>query len=382
MSEKNPSNSAIRILLTGDVMLGRGVDQILPHPCDPTIHESYLKSALDYVTLAEKAHGKIKKPVTFAYPWGDSLIVLQDFSPDLKIINLETSLTTSKDYWPGKAVNYRMNPKNLPCLSEIKVDAAVLANNHVLDWGYEGLQETLKRLKAAGIQNVGAGKDLAEASRPVIFQIPKKGRVVVFAYGSPTSGVPKAWAASQDKAGVNYLEDFSKETLNKVIKEINKYQQNRQAVIVSIHWGGNWGYEIEAEQQKFAHELIDRAGVDVVHGHSSHHAKGVESYQGKLIFYGCGDLINDYEGIEGYEAFRDDLALMYFISWDAGAGRLVGLEIVPFKIKQFQLRSPSKQDVLWLREKFNREGKILNTEFELNSKFPRPTLSLCLSAGS
>jgi Putative enzyme of poly-gamma-glutamate biosynthesis (capsule formation) len=81
-------------------------------------------------------------------------------------------------------------------------------------------------------------------------------------------------------------------------------KQQGDIVVASIHWGGNWDYKVPREQREFAHKLIDEAGVDVIHGHSSHHIKGIEVYRGKLIMYGCSDLLNDYEGISGlYEDF-------------------------------------------------------------------------------
>ncbi|MFP3607435.1 CapA family protein, partial [Paraburkholderia sp. SIMBA_053] len=89
-------------------------------------------------------------------------------------------------------------------------------------------------------------------------------------------------------------------------------RQAADIVIVSIHWGENFDFDIPTSQRYFAHELIDSAGADLVHGHSSHHVKGIELYRGKLVLYGAGDFINDYEGIGGQEAFRSDLALMYF----------------------------------------------------------------------
>ena len=70
-----------------------------------------------------------------------------------------------------------------------------------------------------------------------------------------------------------------------------------------------------AIQSQLAHSLLDEAGVDVIHGHSSHHVKGIEVYKGKAILYGCGDFLTDYEGIQGYEEFRDDLVLMYFLTY-------------------------------------------------------------------
>jgi poly-gamma-glutamate synthesis protein (capsule biosynthesis protein) len=68
-------------------------------------------------------------------------------------------------------------------------------------------------------------------------------------------------------------------------------------VVVSIHWGPNWGYHVPSSHRRFARALIDRAGVHVIHGHSSHHPLGIEVYRNRPILYGCGDLINDYEGI-------------------------------------------------------------------------------------
>jgi poly-gamma-glutamate capsule biosynthesis protein CapA/YwtB (metallophosphatase superfamily) len=73
--------------------------------------------------------------------------------------------------------------------------------------------------------------------------------------------------------------------------------------VVSIHWGPNWGYEVPQAQQDFAYTLIDHHGVNIIHGHSSHHVKGIEIHRSRPIFYGCGDLLTDYEGIEGYEFF-------------------------------------------------------------------------------
>jgi poly-gamma-glutamate synthesis protein (capsule biosynthesis protein) len=134
-------------------------------------------------------------------------------------------------------------------------------------------------------------------------------------------------------------------------------KQKGDIVVVSIHWGGNWGYQIPPEQIDFSHKLIDEAGVDLIHGHSSHHVKGMEVYKGKLILYGCGDFLNDYEGIGGYEYYRDDLALMYFTDMDPSTGRLVHLQMTPTQTRRFRVNRASGADVEWLRDLLNREGK-------------------------
>jgi hypothetical protein len=94
---------SVTMFLAGDVMLGRGIDQILPHPGDPLIHEPYVNDAAYYVELAERANGPMPGPVDYAYVWGDALEMLERLAPDLRLVNLETSITDSDDYWAGKA---------------------------------------------------------------------------------------------------------------------------------------------------------------------------------------------------------------------------------------------------------------------------------------
>jgi poly-gamma-glutamate capsule biosynthesis protein CapA/YwtB (metallophosphatase superfamily) len=368
---KNESRTAnlITLFMSGDVMTGRGIDQVLPHPGDPGLYEPYMKSSKGYVKLAEEANGPIPQPVDFSYIWGDALDELERVVPDLRIINLETSLTKSDDYWKGKGVHYRMNPENIPCITAAEIDYCSLANNHILDWGYPGLSETLETLKKAKIKSAGAGQDLIEAETPAVLEVKGKGRVILFSFGSKTSGIPLSWAASKERPGVNLLMDFSEKTVREIKEKIQELKQQGDVVVASIHWGGNWGYEVPQEQREFAHKLIDDAGVDLIHGHSSHHVKGIEVYQGKLILYGSGDFLNDYEGISGYESFRDDLGLMYFVNVDPSTGKLVALKMTPTQIKRFRVNRASRVDALWLRDILNREGRKFGTQVELDKDF-------------
>jgi poly-gamma-glutamate capsule biosynthesis protein CapA/YwtB (metallophosphatase superfamily) len=356
----------ITLFLCGDVMIGRGIDQILPHASDPAIHEGYMKDARGYVEIAEKVNGPIPRSVAPGYIWGDALDELERIAPDLRIINLETSVTKSDDYWEGKQIHYRMYPQNIDCITAAKIDACSLANNHVLDWGYSGLKETLETLRKAKIKGVGAGMDLKEAESPAIVEIPGKGRVVVFAFGSPTSGVPLSWGASKKRPGINLQRDFSDDTVEGIGKSVQEVKQERDIIIASFHWGGNWGYNVPEEEIHFAHKLIDEAGVDIIHGHSSHHVKGIEVYHDRLILYGCGDLLNDYEGIGGYEYYRDDLGLMYFLSMDPPTGKLVQLQMTPTQIKHFKVNRTPRDDALWLAHTLNREGSRFGTRVELD----------------
>lgn len=185
------------LFLSGDVMTGRDVDQILAHSCPPGLQEAYVRDARDYVALAEEAHGPIPRPVSPAYIWGDALEELERAAPEARIINLETSVTTSSDFWPGKA----------------SITGCIRGTSTV-------------------------------SARP--------------------------------------------------------------------------------------------GGVDLIHGHSSHHPRPIEIYRDKLVLYGCGDFITDYEGITGYEQFRDDLVLMYFPRLDPDTGDLVTLHMTPLQVHQMR----------------------------------------------
>jgi poly-gamma-glutamate capsule biosynthesis protein CapA/YwtB (metallophosphatase superfamily) len=366
MTEKTGNHpDYLTLFLCGDVMTGRGIDQVLPHPGDPSLHEPYVRNAKEYVALAEMANGPIPAPVDFTYIWGDALTELNKVSPDARIINLETSITASNDYWQFKGIHYRMHPKNIPCITAAGIDCCVLANNHVLDWGYKGLTETLQTLHSVDIKTAGAGHDAKEAEAPAVIPVAEKSRVIVFSFGMASSGVTTDWAARHDRPGVNLLSDFSGTSVDHIRETVQAVKGKRDVVIASIHWGENWGYDIPPERIQFAHKLLDAAGIDVIHGHSSHHPTGIEIYHDKPIIYGCGDFLNDYEGISGYEEFRGDLTLMYFVRMAPLTEKLVSLEMVPMQIRRFQLQRASELDAQWLRDTLNRECKKFNHRVEL-----------------
>src|SRR5262245_5507733 len=150
-------------------MTGRGIDQILPHPLDPRLFEGWLTSSVDYVRLAERRWGALPRQVPFDYVWGDALELWRTTDPDLRIGNLETSVTFADAPAP-KGINYRMSPQNVGVLTAAQFDCCPLANNHVLDWGRVGLIETLETLRRAGIATAGAGRDLVEASTPAMLK--------------------------------------------------------------------------------------------------------------------------------------------------------------------------------------------------------------------
>ncbi|MER6350040.1 CapA family protein [Streptomyces sp. NPDC001595] len=338
----------VTLFLCGDVMLGRGVDQILPHPGDPGLREDYVRDARGYVELAEAANGPVPAPVDWSWPWGEALGVLARVAPDARILNLETAVTADGAFAPGKAVHYRMHPANLPALTVARPDVCVLANNHVLDFGRAGLTETLDALAGAGLRTAGAGRDAEAAYAPAVVEVGAGARVLVLALGMTSSGVPPGWTATEERPGVAHVPAPSPAAAEAVLRRVGRVRRPGDVVVVSVHWGSNWGHRVPRDQVRFAHALVD-GGVDVVHGHSSHHPRRVERYRDRLVLYGCGDFVDDYEGITGYEEYRDDLRLMFLVSVEAATGRLRGLRLVPLRARRMRLEHPTADDRAWLR---------------------------------
>ena len=125
--------------------------------------------------------------------------------------------------------------------------------------------------------------------------------------------------------------------------------------VVSVHWGGNWGYDVPADHRRFARRLVE-AGVHVVHGHSSHHPRPVEMYRGGLVLYGCGDLVNDYEGIAPHGSLRSDAGCLYAATLDRASGALQRLQVVPLQLRRFRLQRADAPARRWLERVFNEEG--------------------------
>lgn len=232
------ADGTLTLFLGGDVMTGRGVDQVLAHPGDPRLWEAYVRDARTYVELAERANGPVPRPVDDTWPWGDALAVLDAAAPDLRLVNLETSVTRSDDVAAGKAVHYRMTPDNIGCLTAARLDVCVLANNHVLDFGPRGLTDTVAALAGAGITTVGAGADQAAAERPAVLT-PDGHRVVVTSCGTGDSGIPAAWAATPGRSGVHRLPGLSTATADRLADRLDRSGATAQVSVVSIHWGSN-----------------------------------------------------------------------------------------------------------------------------------------------
>ena len=351
--------------LAGDVMTGRGIDQVMAHPCSPELYEGWLRDAREYVKLAEKVHGRIPHPVPPEHIWGEALAEIERHQPDLSLVNLETAITPHGHPWPAKGIHYRMNPRHVDALQAARLDVCSLANNHVLDWGGDGLRDTLSTLHAAGIRTAGAGINRAAAEAPAILLTPQGGRWLVFAWATTDSGVPQPWQATAQQPGIQKLETLDEHSALQVAQTVTRQRQPGDRVIVSLHWGGNWSWDVPEEQQRFAHRLIDWGVADLVHGHSSHHPRPIEVYRDKLILYGCGDLINDYEGIGRHEVGDTGVACLYFARVSPRTGKLHHLEVQAWTLKKFRLvraAAPEKQEFLTL---FNTHSAAFQTRLDV-----------------
>ncbi|WP_280438231.1 CapA family protein [Nocardia carnea] len=336
----------VTVLLGGDVMLGRGVDQLLPRPGHPVLREPCVRDARRYVELAEQAAGPIPRPYGFTGPWGEVTRILDELAPDVRLVNLETAITADGSFAAGKGVHYRMHPGNLAALTALRPDACALSNNHSLDFGIRGLTDTLEALSRAGIRALGAGMNLAAAQRPGEVPVSGDHRVLIASISTLSSGVPSSWAARGDRPGVWLIDHPSARHADEVTARFAPVRRSGDHTIVSVHWGPNWGCGTGLSEREFAHRLID-TGTDIVHGHSAHHPRAIEIYRGRPILYGCGDVVDDYEGIGGHESYRPELRLLYLVTLVLGGPAEV--RMLPLRIRHMRLERAGPADVRWLQ---------------------------------
>ncbi|MFP4114285.1 MAG: CapA family protein [Spirochaetota bacterium] len=368
----------LRLAFAGDVMLGRGIDQIQRQSVPPELREPAVSDARDYVRLAERASGPIPRDVDPDYVWGDAAQTLREFAPHAFVLNLETSFTRSDFFDPTKGIHYRAHPDNVRILTSVADPICAVANNHVLDLGEEGLEETLTTLSHASVPHCGAGKNSPQARRPAMVEVADRRDsrrgvlteecaehdartcVVVLSCCVFTSGVAPGWGAGPDRPGVFLLDRLDADAVRSLRDLADRHRSAGDAVVVSIHWGGNWGYAVHPEEVEFAHALVDEGVADVVHGHSSHHARPFEVYRGKPIFYGCGDLINDYEGIRGHETYRPELTSIFLVTYDPDSRGLSDLRIAPFRLSRLRLAEAGPEDSRWIAETMGNVNRLVN----------------------
>lgn len=292
----------MRILLVGDVMLGRLVNQVLAaeHP---------------------------------AYPWGDTLPLFT--SADVRICNLECVLSDRGRPWSPKVFHFRSDSKNVAVLQAATIDLVSIANNHTLDYEYDALLEMLNVLEQAGIPYAGAGRNRAEAWQPAVLNS-NNPRTAMLAF---TDNEPQ-WTATDEVPGVCYVPvDLRDPRATQLLNAVTAAKQDADSLIVSCHWGPNWSYHPPASHVEFGRALVD-AGADVVFGHSPHVFRGIELHHGRPILYSTGDFIDDY-AVDEIE--RNDESFVFVLQFEKETGALREISLYPTLIRDFQARLPAAE---------------------------------------
>jgi poly-gamma-glutamate synthesis protein (capsule biosynthesis protein) len=285
----------MKLLFVGDVMLGRLVNRALK------------------VRRAE-------------YPWGNTLDVFR--SANARFCNLECAISDRGARWSPatKAFHFRSDAKNVEVLKRAGIDAVSLANNHILDFGEPALRYTLDILDRNRIHHAGAGCDAAGAEAPAVFRIGDK-TAAFFAFTDNEPG----WMAAEGKPGIHFLPaDLENRDVKRFRLLIEQAREKKDLVVVSAHWGPNWGREVPEEHAALAHCLVD-SGADVVFGHSAHVFRAVEIYRDRPILYSTGDFMDDY-AVDPIE--RNDETFLFLVELgEAGGTRVV---LYPTTIREFQ----------------------------------------------
>jgi len=303
----------MQIALTGDVMLGRLVDQ--------------------YV-IQNQSIGPEKI-------WSDVLPLL--LKADRRLINLECVISVRGREWQpdSKAFHFRARPRVIDFLRAAKIDCVALANNHVLDYGTDALLECLALLDRAGIKRTGAGASLEEALTPAILDLPQ-GRLAVV---SLTDNEPE-WEAGEKKPGVHYIAYNAKGLVephrSRLVQVLKQARSQADLVMVSAHVGPNWGPPSVA-MRMLAHQIVD-LGADLYWGHSNHTPQGIELYKGKAILYSTGDFIDDY-AVDRDE--RNDLSFLFVLELERG--RIARIALHPVCIEDLYVRLAKDLEIIFLQ---------------------------------
>jgi poly-gamma-glutamate capsule biosynthesis protein CapA/YwtB (metallophosphatase superfamily) len=231
---------------------------------------------------------------------------------DIVFCNLEGPITSE-----GRRLNmFRANPDAVHVLRDGSIDIVSLANNHILDFDDLGLMRTLDNLSRAAIKYVGAGANIGEARREVVFEI-KSTRIAFLAYTETWfmwTNIGRKWEADDTAPGVALAcEEY-------MIEDIARAKRDSDMVIVSVHWGKEY-VDIPTETQyRLARTAID-AGASIVLGHHPHVLQGIEFYNDGIICYSLGNFIFDLKRLSTKET-----GIFKFLIWN---GRVIGLEFIP-----------------------------------------------------
>jgi poly-gamma-glutamate capsule biosynthesis protein CapA/YwtB (metallophosphatase superfamily) len=260
------------------------------------------------------------------FPWGDTLALLR--RADVLVGNLEFVLADDGKPWPGKVFHFRADGRAVASLEAAGFALVSVANNHVLDFGTDAALESLETLTQHGIRFAGAGANADAAQHPAITRCDGL-TIAMLAF---TDNEPE-WEAGLDSPGVHHVPvDLRDRRAATLLDAVAREREAVDLLIVSAHWGGNWGVDVPRNHRAFAHELID-AGADIVFGHSPHIVRGVEVYRDRPILYGAGDFVDDYM-VDPVE--RNDRSFVFMLRTEGAVP--TELRLHPTEIVRFQAR--------------------------------------------
>jgi poly-gamma-glutamate synthesis protein (capsule biosynthesis protein) len=303
---------SVTLALAGDVMLGRLVNDSL-------------------------------RTGDYARVWGDVLPTLH--RADLFFVNLECALTSRTRRWPDGGVKpfyFRAEPRVVAALQAARVDCVSLANNHIEDFGPDGLRDTIDVLDRAGIAHAGAGIDRWSAREPAL--VTRLGlRVAVLAWAD----YPAEWAATATSPGINYTPvALAPEHFDEVKLAISVARDRADLVVFSIHWGPNMRARPTPEFRAFAQAVI-AAGADVFWGHSAHVVQGAEWCGNGVILYDTGDFVDDY-AVDPH--VRNDMSALFLLRVTPPVVERV--EVVPVRIDDLQVNLARGPDREWFVRRY------------------------------
>ncbi|GLE05594.1 hypothetical protein PINS_up014626 [Pythium insidiosum] len=392
--------TSVRLLLHGgDSMLGRAVQLTFPNQAVDEERLSDTTTALNYLSLAlhrsrdalldGAALARIREAnVDGSYLWGDFFEQLEIVPPpDARILNLETAVTetvSNKDV-PNKGINYHFHVKNIPLafrrFAAVTLQGASgglemarhlvpyvvsMANNHAMDFGRRAFdRETLpaRSMFPGDSHLIGIGETLRQARQSVAHvSVPGCQRgITVVAVTAECAGTPYDWNATSNRSGMICLPAITSPSAidacvhmlkelfeaNRILSPVERTRDD-DLLVLSIHWGPNWAFRYTDDldyqrcRQLLAHRIVRDLGVDLIYGHSSHHIRGLELFDGKLIIYGAGDLVNDYEGFEnpGDDAYCK-LGALFVVDLDVDTANCRALRLVPTTMFELRLRRVS-----------------------------------------
>jgi poly-gamma-glutamate synthesis protein (capsule biosynthesis protein) len=284
--------------------------------------------------------------------WANVLPVLH--SADAVVANLECAVTARTQPWQkiAKGFHFRADPRAVEVLRAARIRCVRLANNHTLDFGEEGLLDTLRHLDSAGIRHVGAGSNQAAAEKPALLDAAGL-KVGIIAFTDHEA----ASAAGAACPGTNFV-DIATDTATRT-RVARAAAQARQAgaefIVLSLHWGPNMRLAPSPVFRAFAHAAVED-GVHLIYGHSAHTFQGVELYQQGLILYDTGDFLDDY-AVD--PILRHDWSFVFLVSVDAEG--LHSLRTIPIRQDDARANLAAGADFEAIVERMRRKCSQLGT---------------------